>query len=565
MGAHYFFSSRCLDTSKTMIKIASMNLNLKSKKFLIVEDLANMRKTIRELLYTLDVQHIVEAANGLNAINVMKKERFDVVLCDYNLGAGKNGQQVLEEARFRKLLPYNAIFIMVTAEQNQSMVLGAMESKPDEYLTKPFSGQQLVMRLERNQAKKEFFAEIEQAIEANNIGLAIQHCDSKLRENNRKMQLQLFKIRAELAINIGDFNTAETIYRDVLAERELNWANMGLGIIAFLKANYDSAIEVFQQLVVNQPMILETYDWLAKAYEAVGDYQNAQTALGKATNISPQAILRQKKLASLADKIGNLEMAEKAYRSVVDLGKNSVHLSPADFSGLAKVYSKNNKSEAALNLLNEMRSQFINEPEAELRAAALETEVYHHLGNEELSEQAYRTTQELTKKLGDKMPNELRLDIIKTHYLKGNDESAKTMLDQLIKNNIDDEQFIGNVKKFLGSIGNEHHADALIAPIKQALIEINNKGVDLFKRGKLTDAMRVFEEAAELMPENKTIMINMIKILLYDLKKTGFNASKYKKTQALIKKASTFGVNPDKIGNMMMQLENLSATNEPKT
>lgn len=564
MGALGFFSSHELDTLETMVKIAFMNLNLKSKKFLIVEDLANMRKAIRELLYTLDVQHIVEAANGLTAIAAMKRERFDVVLCDYNLGEGKNGQQVLEEARFRKLLPYNAIFIMVTAEQNQSMVLGAMESKPDEYLTKPFNGQQLLMRLERNQTKKEFFANIEQAIEAENYSLAIQYCDSKLQEDNRKMHLHLQKIRAELAVNTGDFKKADNIYREVLAARELNWARLGLGVIAYLQNDYESAIDVFQKLIDSQPMMLEAYDWLAKAHEASGDYLNAQAALNKATNISPQAILRHKKLATLADKTGHLEIAEKAYRSAVNLGKNSVHKSSGDFSGLAKVYSKTNNSAAALNTLKDMRKQYVNDPEAELRAAALETEVYQQIGDEEMSEQAYRTAQELCEKLGDKIPNDLRMDVVKAHYLKGNDESANAILDQLIKNNIDDEHFIGNVKAMLGSIGSEHHADALIAPIKQALIEINNKGVDLFKRGKLLEAMRVFEEAAEIMPENKTIMINMIKILIYDLKKSGFNQHKFAKAQDLIKKAAKYGVNPDKIGNMLMQLEKMSAVNESK-
>lgn len=542
-----------------------MNLNLKPKKFLIVEDLANMRKAIRELLYTIDVKYIVEAANGLSAIAAMRKERFDIVLCDYNLGEGKNGQQVLEEARVRKLLPHNAIFIMVTAEQNQTMVLGAVESKPDDYLTKPFNGQQLLMRLERSQAKKEFFADIERAAEAGNFSLAIQLCENKLQEDNRKMHLHLQRMRAELAVNTGDFKTAERIYRDVLAARELNWARLGLGIIAFLQADYESAIEVFRQLIETQPMMLEAYDWLAKVHEAGGDYLTAQATLDQATQISPQAILRHKKLASLADKTGDLEIAEKAYRSAVMLGRNSVHKSSGDFSGLAKVYSKADNSEAALMTLKELRKQYVNDPEAELRAATLEADLYQKIGEDDLSEQAYRTAQDLCENLGDKIPNDLRIDVVKAHYLKGNNESANTMLDQLIKNNIDDEHFIGDVKSMLGSIGNAEHADLMIAPIKQALIEINNKGVDLFKRGKLSDAMRVFEEAAEIMPENKTILINMIKILIYDLKKSGFNQHKFERAQDLIKKAAKYGVNPDKVGNMSIQLEKMSAMNESKS
>ncbi|GAB4267120.1 MAG: response regulator [Methylomicrobium sp.] len=497
-----------------------MKLNLKSKKVLIVEDHPTMRTAIREMLYTLDVQDIVETPNGSSAITAMKKERFDIVLCDYNLGKGKNGQQVLEEARYRRLLPQSAIFIMVTAEQNQSMVLGAMESKPDEYLTKPFNAQQLMMRIERNHAKKTFLADIEQAIDAGNYSAAIAHCERKLEENNRKMHLHLLKIRAELAINTGDFKKAESIYREVLMSRELYWARLGLGIIAYWQSDYPAAIDIFQQLTESQPMMLETYDWLAKAQEANGSYLSAEATLDKATRLSPQAILRQKKLAVLADKTGHLEVAEKAYRSAVNLGKNSVYRSSGDFSGLAKVYSKVNNSQAALKTLKDMREEYINDPEAELRAVTLETEVYQQIGDEALSQHAYETAQQLCQKLGDKVPNDLRLDMIKTHYLKGNDASANAMLEQLIKNNIDDEHFIGDVQNMLGSIGSGHRADSLIGPIKQALIEINNKGVDLFKQGRLIEAMRVFEEAAELMPENKTILTNMINSTLSDYNAT---------------------------------------------
>ena len=103
-----------------------------------------------------------------------------------------------------------------------------------------------------------------------------------------------------------------------------------------------------------------------------------------------------------------------------------------------------------------------------------------------------------------------------------------------------------------------HPPDSLIKPIKQALIEINNRGVDLFKRGRVIESMQVFEDAAASMPENKTIIINMTKILLYDLKTSGLNKGKINQIQQFLKKATALGVNPDKIGSMKIQLEKLT-------
>ncbi len=46
--------------------------------------------------------------NGAEALSKMQSRRFDLVLCDYNLGPGKDAPQVLEEAR-RRLLDLAAI------------------------------------------------------------------------------------------------------------------------------------------------------------------------------------------------------------------------------------------------------------------------------------------------------------------------------------------------------------------------------------------------------------------------------------------------------------------------
>ena len=64
---------------------------------------------------------------------------YDIVLCDYNLGAGQDGQQLLEELRYRHKLKNTSLFVMITAESSRDMVLGALEYLPDDYLTKPIT------------------------------------------------------------------------------------------------------------------------------------------------------------------------------------------------------------------------------------------------------------------------------------------------------------------------------------------------------------------------------------------------------------------------------------------
>lgn len=534
-----------------------MKFSLANKPILIVEDYPGMRKAMRDMLGTLNANFIVEAENGAEALNAMTKQKFDVVLCDYNLGNGKNAQQVLEEARYRKLLPYHCVFIIATAEQTSTMVLGAMENKPDEYLTKPFNAQQLATRLQKHFARKRYLANIEREIDRGNPAQAIQHCDRLLAQAEPAMQTPLQKIRAELAIGVGDFDKARAIYAEVLQRRALPWATLGLGIVDLRQNRVERAIETFEKLVAEHPLFLEGYDWLAKAYETARQMQAAENVLNQAADLSPQSILRQQKLAETADKNGNLQVAEKAYKAAVKLGKHSVHKSPSDFSGLAKVYSKSQATDEALQTLEEMRREYVNHPEAELRAAALEVEVYRAKGQDEPVKLALEKMLALQAEIGSDVPKGLQLDIVKTCFLNDAHDVAERILDTLIKTHIEDDGFIDEIRTMQTSIGMENHSEVLIQKTKKDLIDINNRGVALYRQGRLHDALVLFEQAIATLPDNKTIVLNMAKIVLHDLKQSGITEEKLLRVQAVLKKAKLIGVPAEKLGVIQMEFAKL--------
>lgn len=541
--------------------INNMKPILAGKTILIVEDYPAMRKAIRDMLYILDADTIVEADNGANAINAMAKTQFDIVLCDYNLGNGKNGQQVLEEARYRKLIGHQAIFIIIAAEQSAAMVLGAMDSKPDEYLTKPFNAQQLFARIERNLICKQFLQDIEKEIERGNLAQAIQKCNQLLENGNKKMRTRLLKKRAELATLVGDFSTGRQIYHQVLQERDLPWARLGLGIIEYQQDHLDEAIDIFEALLKDNPMFLEGYDWLSKTYEAQDKLQDMQKVLNQAVDLSPQSILRQKRLAETADKNGNSELAEKAYKATVELGKYSIYKSCNDFTQLAKLYSKTNESERALKTLKEMRGEYPNNPEAELRAATIEVELHKKAGNDELAARCLEKALSLNDQLGNQTPKDLQLDVVRSCFLQNRHSQAEEILSGLIKTHIDDDTFLNDIRHMQSDIGMDNHSEALIQTTKRELVAINNKGVALYKQGKFKEAMALFEKAMSVMPDNKTIITNMLKIILHDLKNTEINEEKILQAQELFKKARQVGIDRNKLGILQMEFSNLLRKN----
>ncbi|MGZ8152535.1 MAG: response regulator [Methylovulum sp.] len=534
-----------------------MAINLSSKKILVVENHAIMRETIKHLLGLLGARSIVETDSGINAIAAMRIDRFDIVLCDYNLPKGKNGQQVLEEAKHLKLLPVNAIFIMVTFEQRLEMVLSAIDNKPDDYLVKPFNPQQLLSRLERCHNRKEYLVSIENEIDTGNIYQAIRNCEKLLRLNDKKMRMQLLKMHAELTLKVGDFKTAEEIYQDVLNERELPWARLGLGVVAFFLGYYDQAIKTFQELIEQYPMMLEAYDWLVKAHESMGNDERALSSLNSAVTLSPMSILRQKKLASLADKTENIPVAKKAYVATIKLGKHSIHKSSSDYSGLANIYLKSNASDEALKIVHELNQQFHNDPEAKLRAALLEAEIHQVKGNKALAQQAYGKASKLNEQFNKLLSRELRLEMAKAFYLNGNGETCDGILTDLVKTNIDDKFFIKDIVTMCDAIIGENYAETLIQHIKKELVDINNKGVSLFQEGDIKGALAVFEQAIVKMPDNHTILLNMIKLIIHDLKTSKPDQEKILRAQSFINKAIRLGVPHDQISSLQKELDTI--------
>ncbi len=542
-----------------------MKLNLENETILIIDDYSAMRKSIKSMLYSLGAKHIFEAYNGITAIATLKQQKIDIVLCDYNLGEGKNGQQILDEAKYEKLLPISSLFIIVTAELAASSVLNTLENKPDDYLAKPFTPQQLLIRLEKSHSRKQFLSAIEKEIDQGNLTRAIYYCDALLNQNNKPLRSLLLKIRADLAINAGDFNKASSIYQETLEQRELPWARVGTGVVAFLLNNHEQAIDIFQNLIEQNPMLMECYDWLTKSYEALGQTSAAEQTLSKAIEVVPHSFFRQKKLAILAEKTDNLDIAEKAYLAVTRLGKHSIHKSPGDFTRLANIYSKNNKTTEALKTLGSMRKQFDKTPEVELRAALVKTVVYQKTGDKKLSQHAFQEVITLHNKLKQKLPEELQLDIAKSFYLNDQKEAADAITKPLVQNHIDDDNYIEDIRQMYHSIGKEGYAEDLIQQTKQELIDINNQGVKLYQQGKIKEAFSLFETAIEKMPRNKTIVLNMTKITLHNLKTSGTTKENIHLAHSYIKKAKEMGVPADKLGKLQLEFEKITQKPMPET
>jgi CheY-like chemotaxis protein len=164
------------------VQLAKYYRNL---RFLVIDDFENFRMSLRQMINAFGVEAIEIVGSGEDAVARCEEQDFDIILCDYNLGPGKNGQQVLEELRFNRLLKHTSIFVMVTAETSKDMVMGALEYLPDAYITKPLTKAVLQTRLDKLIEQREVLKPINTAIDEEQIEKAILLLDQEIKRDSR--------------------------------------------------------------------------------------------------------------------------------------------------------------------------------------------------------------------------------------------------------------------------------------------------------------------------------------------------------------------------------------------
>ncbi len=530
---------------------------LKDLNILIVDDFPEMRSMMRSMLVPFGANKLTEVRNGDEAVEAMHKQTMQIVLCDYSLGEGKDGQQVLEEAKERNLLPYSSIFILVTAENTSNMVMGAVEYQPDDYLVKPFTKLVLQTRLAKLQERKQGLHDIARALDEKKYHNAIELCDAQIAAAS-KNTLELTRLKGDLLQRIGDFEAAKRIYEKALETRDFSWARFGLGQTYFHLGHYAQARTSFEDLINLNSKYVLAYDWLAKVHKALGDNNSAQEALEDAIRISPKAILRQKSLGEIALENNDLATAEQSFKHVVREGRNSVHRSPAEFGGLAKVYLKKDAPGEAEKIVGAMTSEFQKSGGAvQLQSAVIQSLVYKETGKTAESEKALEQVMSLYAQNPGNLPTTTALELAEACLALGKSQHGNELLKHVIRNNHEDSKMLDKVKAICESSGQAGLAD-MLEITRQEVVGTNNKGVELVKQGKLEESIELFLQAARAMPENITINLNAALSLIALMQKTGVNNKAAQQTEVFLARVMHIAPANERYQKVLLSYRNLT-------
>ena len=121
-------------------------------KAILVEDAKGMRKLLHTMLRKIGFDDVVEAGDGKQAWDALLQQPVDLLLTDWNMPI-MDGIQLVEKVRSASDFEELPI-LMFTARSAKEDVVRALQAGVDTYITKPFTPQQLKIKIRSIMGKR---------------------------------------------------------------------------------------------------------------------------------------------------------------------------------------------------------------------------------------------------------------------------------------------------------------------------------------------------------------------------------------------------------------------------
>jgi len=492
-------------------------------RFLVVDDFDSFRLSIRTMLSSCGAENIELVSGAKQAIDYCSYNKVDVLLCDYNLGDGRNGQQILEELRFRKLLSHTSVFVMITAETSRHMVLAARDCQPDAYLAKPINRAVLHTRLSSLLQQREALLPINRELDRDNYEKAVDLC-LQVQKTEPRYNTWLLKTLGDLYFRLGELDQAQSIFDDALISRDLPWALLGRSRVLLAKGKGEDAVLDLQRLVNTNPDYMEAYDLLAESLATTGNPVQAQQILEAAVQHSPHALLRQKQLAVQAEMNADVESAVKAWRRTVSLSQHSIHDSPDHYLALSSALAdlsesadsdldKSSSTQVTVAQIKEanttlaaMEKRFTNSAELSIRSRILHCRLLAAEGCLADSQALLDKVRQQLTPVPPTISANTEIEYAKALFLLNGKEEAKNRLAQVAHRYRSDADIQRKVESLLDEpVGFRQKLQAR---------SLNHDAIDNFQSNRIDEAIEGFAAALEIVPDQIALNLNLIQVIL---------------------------------------------------
>ena len=483
---------------------------------LIIDDNRLVHDTLKRGLYNVWINHVKCAESAYFGIRLCESERFNIVICSFNVNSDKDGFHLLEELKFRGHVNKTTVLIFLSTETNESLVNSIVELQPDDFWVKPLAPKKVKERLIHTlQVKKQLF-NMYRSIDTKSFAKVIYFADRYLaNENLHHFHSNISRMKGEAYLNLLEFETAEGFYKGLMKTYTYAWVYLGYVKSLLKQGRINEIHELIEKLIEKPATRFGAHDMLAQYYIEQEQYDKAYNEIKKATELSPRNIDRNKKSWDLARLNHDHEGQYIATRNIAKQAKNSIHDSPELLlnvirSGIDLASALTDERTALVlkqtdKYLSQLQSEYGKEL-GEFKQQLLVIKARLYIVREQKSKAI-----KLIENHVDLIPSpqiEDNLDKVKVFHELGMREEAVKMLDA-ISNQATGDSLTGQViNKYIEQESIER------AEINFSPKQLNDMAIEHFEKNRLKPALDAIQQALRLTPHNIKLTMRMLKILI---------------------------------------------------
>jgi len=179
-------------------------------KVLVIDDEPGVRELISEALSLSEIT-AVQAADGLEALSFLRRERFDLLILDINMPK-LDGLALLEKLRTEGM---SVPVLMLSARADKADINQGLRTGADDYLTKPFSIEELVLRVKAIMRRSKGEVAEVKVLTCGPISMDFSKYSVKFNDQPVDLSPTEFKLLEQLILNRGNVVTKETLLSEV--------------------------------------------------------------------------------------------------------------------------------------------------------------------------------------------------------------------------------------------------------------------------------------------------------------------------------------------------------------
>ncbi len=313
----------------------------------------------------------------------------------------------------------------------------------------------------------------------------------------------------------GDLEAAESLYREALEQRPLDWAMLGMAEVKRAQGEHLSAQQWLEETLQEHPLCMRVYDLQAELCREQGARDRLQKVLSDAVEVSPLAIQRQQRLADVALENNDVPTAALAFRKAVRLGENSVYDLPEAHLNLARTTASlfqedkalaKQLSRDALRALGEYEQRFGKTPELRVEAQMMEAQIAAGQGDKRKAEQLLSDAQDLMTEEALVLGLDASLELVKSYRALGRYDEAGELLRELVSVYGQNEAELEKIDRLLEEPVSQKN--------RQLVAEINQRGIGHYENGQYREAIDCFDQALRKFPRHIGVRLNLAQALL---------------------------------------------------